>query len=121
MSECKRTNMMAWFKDQVSQCQAREQTLSADHRPDEAVFSRIERNVLDIFRAVLETALQGKDPHQAEVFFLEKLETIPSNWKRALEKAKSHGDPARAHLERIKIETAARIRVAFSNIWRDNP
>ena len=43
-------------------------------------------------------------------FFRRQLTAIPSNWEAALEKAETHGDEAKAHTERIKLDAVRAIR-----------
>ena len=43
-------------------------------------------------------------------FFRRQLAAIPANWEAALEKAKAHGDEARAHTELLKLEAVRAIR-----------
>ena len=43
-------------------------------------------------------------------FFRRQLTAIPANWEAALEKAEAHGDEAKAHTERIKLDAVRAIR-----------
>lgn len=96
-----------YFDANIHMEKASEASLLSDQRQDEAVFARIRGNVYGIFSSVFHTAVtQANDPCR---FFLEKLETIPANWQKALHQADSCGDWKTAHLERIKLETAKKI------------
>ena len=93
-----------WCDEHTHNCMAQKAALQADGRFDEASFMQIRANVFGIFRSVY-TALKG-DTSQ----LLARLTSIPAAWEAALQEAERHGDDARAHIERIKLETAASIR-----------
>ena len=92
--------------------------LEQDNRRDEAAFAKIRLNVYDIFRTVFTVALSsaGEDKSKAADFFLTKLEQIPKNWHTSLELARQHGNDTKAHIEQIKLDTAAEIRSMFASI-----
>lgn len=114
--------MYAYFDRELSHCENRRRALAGDQREDEAVFARVEGNVLDISRTVFKTALElsGEDRQQAERFFLNKLESITGSWRGSLNQAQTHGDAKKAHLEQVKLEAACRVKDAFTAIWRDD-
>ena len=99
-----------WCNDRTADCMAQQRALSADGRGDEARFMQIRANVYGIFPAVYKavkgdlTALQ------------ERLTSIPAAWERNLQLAEAHGDAQTAHIERIKLETAAAIRHYVANL-----
>ena len=43
-------------------------------------------------------------------FFRRQLAAIPANWEAALEKARAHGNEAKAHTELLKLEAVRAIR-----------
>ena len=100
-------SLHAYLTEQATLCKERAAALTADHRADEAVFEKIRANVFEIFTAVLSTARKQPDPMD---FFRRQLASIPANWEAALEKAKAHGDEARAHTELLKLEAVRAIR-----------
>lgn len=88
---------------------AQARALAADCREDEARLEKIRANVYDIFSAVHKLALQ-KPREEREAFFLEKLETIPANWRRAYEAAESHSEAEKRMVEETKLAAADEIR-----------
>ena len=99
-----------WCDDRTRDCMARKATLHTDGREDEAAFMQIRANVYGIFRAVC-AAMKG-DLTQLQ----QKLTSIPAAWEAALSEAEAHGDVQRAHIERIKLETAAAIHHYVTNL-----
>lgn len=98
-----------WCDERTKDCMARKAALSADGRGDEAAFIQIRANVYGIFRTVC-TAVKG-DLTQLQA----RLTSIPAAWEAALHEAEIHGDEAKAHIERIKLETVAAIRHYVAN------
>lgn len=103
-----------WLAEQCAECIRRREALTADLRPDEARFERIRENVYDIFRTVYISAgkVRSTAP-EIHLFFLQKLEEIPSNWAKALDLARHNGDQCRAVIEQLKLDTAAHIRSEY--------
>ena len=99
-----------WCDARTADCMAQQRALSADGRGDEARFMQIRANVYGIFRSVY-TALKGDLPT-----VLERLTSIPDAWEKSLEQAEKHGNAETAHIERIKLETAAAIRHYVNNL-----
>ena len=100
-------SLQKFLNEQAEACKARAAALTADNRQDEAVFEKIRGNVFEIFTAVLNAARKQSDPVD---FFRRQLTAIPANWEAALEKAEAHGDEAKAHTERIKLDAVRAIR-----------
>lgn len=99
-----------WCDVRQRDCMAQRASLQADGRSDEASFMQIRANVYGIFRSVC-TALKGDLPQLQA-----RLTSIPAAWEAALYEANEHGDEQRAHIERIKLETAAAIRHYLNNL-----
>ena len=100
-------SLQTYLTDQAALCKAQAAALTADDRRDEAVFEKIRANVFEIFLSVWNTARKQPEPM---AFFRRQLAAIPANWETALEKAKAHGDEARAHTELLKLEAVRAIR-----------
>ena len=100
---------LTWCEQRINECMEQQRILSADERGDEARFMQIRANVYGIFRTVC-TAVKG-DLTQLQA----RLTSIPAAWEAALHKAEIHGDEAKAHIERIKLETVAAIRHYVAN------
>ena len=95
--------MNRFFDEQIAACAARAQALLADDRADESNFEKIRANVYDIFRR----------------FFLQRAEAVPASWRAALDKANQHGDAERVQIELVKLDTLAKIKDKFSEVWGD--
>ena len=89
--------------ERTQACKARREALMADHRHDEAKFEQIRMNVYGIFSAVCSTLKNQPDA------LAKKLQEIPAAWEESLRLADMHGDAEKAHIERIKLETAREI------------
>ena len=103
-----------WCDERTKDCMARKAALSADGRGDEAAFMQIRANVYGIFRTVY-TAVKG-DLTQLQA----RLTSIPAAWEAALYEAEIHGDEAKAHIERLKLETVAAICHYVTNLQEAN-
>lgn len=95
---------LTWCDQRISECMTQHQSLSCDDRGDEARFMQIRANVYGIFRSAY-SALKGNLPA-----LLERLASIPAAWEESLRVAEMHGDHEKAHIERIKLDTAQAIR-----------
>ena len=100
-------SLQKFLNEQAEACKARAAALTTDNRQDEAVFEKIRSNVFEIFTAVLNAAQKQSNPAD---FFRRQLTAIPANWEAALEKAEAHGDEAKAHTERVKLDAVRAIR-----------
>lgn len=107
MKETTKAALGSWLTDELTRSDVRIQALTADHRGDEAVFEKIRRNVLDIFRTILRTP--GAD-------FAGQLDRIPRSWEAALGKAREYGETEKAHIESIKLEAAEWIRAQYAHL-----
>lgn len=99
-----------WCDARTAQCMAQQKALAADGRGDEARFMQIRANVYGIFRSVC-AAMKG-DMAQVR----EKLHVIPAAWEESLRLAEAHNETEKAHIECIKLETAAAIRHYADNL-----
>jgi len=100
---------LSWCDERIAACQAQCKALRADNRGDEARFEQIRANVCGVYRAVYATLKDKPD------LLGRKLREIPSAWEESLALAQSHGDAEKAHIERIKLDTAKEIMAALSN------
>lgn len=106
-------SLHAFLSTEAAACKARAAALTADDRSDEAVFEKIRANVYEIFASVLTASQKAADP---AAFFRARLADIPASWEASLEKARSHGDEARAHTETVKLEVVQAIRARLEAI-----
>ena len=110
MNEIKQATFLSCLNEKIAACATEAKALELDDRRDEAVFAKIRMNVYDIFRTVFKASVTQND---ADAFFLEKLEQIPENWRTSLSMTLQHGNTEKAHIEQIKLDTAAEIRRLF--------
>lgn len=123
MKESKRDQTHQYFQLAKAACQAQISALQADHRTDEAVFVKIQLNVLNIFHSILSAGENtvGEDDCKLQTFFLERWDHILRSWKNALEKAEQHQNVEAVHIETMKLDMMAQIGAAFKRIWREEP
>ena len=110
--------MNTYFASKLAACAAEAAALEADDRKDEAIFARIRGNVYDIFRTVFSVALNTEA--DAAGMFRKKLDEIPRNWQTARQLAETHGNSGKAHIEDIKLQTAAEIRRVFEAVREES-
>lgn len=101
---------LKWCDERITEHTQLKARLTADGRGDEANFTQIRLNVLNIFRTTY-TALGCRRD-----LLLDRLDSIPAAWAKSLAQAMEHGADERAHVERIKLETAAAIRHFAENM-----
>lgn len=123
MNQEKRSASYAYFDTQIRTCSAEAAMLGADDRADEAVFVKIRLNVYDIFRTVFSVAARNaaEDDDKLTQFFFTKLQEIPRNWHVSHTSAEAHGNSEKAHIERIKLDTAEEIAENLRQIWEVAP
>ncbi len=119
--EEKITAFSEFLDERVAACAQRADALRADGRTDEVTFEKVRGNIYDIFRTVLRVASEqcGTDGDALRRFFAERIEQIPASWRASLEKAESHADTAKAHLEQLKLDAVRDIEAHFARIWED--
>ena len=106
--------MLSWLDQAVADSRSRQQELQQEYRQDEAVFEKVQENVYDLFRTVLNVALrQHGDSAEARAFFALRLEQIPASWPVSLQQALQHGDERKAHIEQLKLQALAAIQAAW--------
>jgi len=118
-NEQKRAAVNAWFDERIADCQKLEKTQRAESRADEAIFTRIENNIYQVFKTVFAAAIKAHGDDDAAIgdFFKQKLITIPATWHETVVKAVQHGDLEAAYVETRKIAAADDIKAAFYRIW----
>jgi hypothetical protein len=91
-----------------------------DERKDEANLIKVRSNILNIFKTVFTGIIKlQKQEEEMKASFLEKLETIPENWRSSYENAKLHQDAVKVLIEDTKLQTTQSIRSKFLEIWED--
>jgi len=112
--------LTAMLASHAAACREKEKALLRDERRDEAVFARIEGNVYDIYRTVCTAGVRtAADPDQAWSLLCRKTEEITAAWEANLERVRTHGDAEKVHIETLKLQTAAAIRVEMDRLGRD--
>jgi len=120
--EDRKNQVLLFFQDRMEGCQAKGAQLNQQERRDEADFQKIRENIYDIFLKMFQFSLQTTgelDAAKVAAVFYQKLDTIPANWKISYQKAKEHGDEAKAYIEEIKLEVVEEIRSGFHRIWEE--
>ena len=103
-----------YLENRAARCKEKSAALQADLRRDEANMEKIRGNVYEVFRTVIDAAEKTQSSEDtARGFFISRLDSIPAAWQSALDKAREHGDDARAAIEMIKLEAVADIRAAL--------
>ena len=123
MNHVKCTQTIRFFEQQIELYQTQIQTLTADHRMDEANFAKVQLNIFSLFHSVFTAASRicGDDDAQLRKFFQEKMQQISQNWSDSLKKAQSYGYTEKAHIEQLKLTAADQICEALYAIWEDRP
>lgn len=108
-----------YFKRKTIQYKEQASFLTSDNRSDEAVFAKVQLNVYDIFNTLFSAALKscGSNDENVREFFLKKTEEIPKNWIVSLQYAEQNGDIKKTYIEKIKLNTAVRIKKDFKELW----
>lgn len=121
MIEQKISKLNRYFEEQIAMCSQRNKELIADDRTDEATFEKVKANVYDIFRTILSVAIKNSkgDSDAVKIFFVEKIEQIPSSWVDSCEKAKQHNDVVKMSVEQIKLDTISEIKEYFEKVWEE--
>lgn len=111
--------LRSWLDERVDERAARERGLRADSRDDEATFARIDGNVYDIVRTVLDVAKRQSpgDGRAAREFFLGRIDRLREEWSAARERAAAHDDAERVHVENVKLGALAEARAAAGELW----
>lgn len=63
----KRAAVDAWFDARITECRQREQQQKQDLRADEAIFTRIENNIYQVFKTVFAAAIKAHGDDDAAV------------------------------------------------------
>lgn len=85
-------------------------------RDDEAKFSRVQINIIEIFEKMYQASAKraGDNLEKAFEFYLGYFEQIPKNWHTNLEECERFGAADEAHIERLKIAEAEAILDLFN-------
>ena len=98
---------LAYIDDRIAEHNKIGEQYKADDRKDEADLEKIKANIYEIFRTLFLNdikQLEGKDLGNNKDIgiyneYLHRFDTIPTNWKVALDKAKEHGDITKQVIE----------------------
>lgn len=93
--------------------------LTNENKVDESNFKKAKLNIYDVFYTMFQLAIKQDSVEKIEEFFIKKIETIPSNWRISLQKAKEFGDMGKVLIEEVKLEAVDEILTGFHKIWRD--
>lgn len=104
-----------YLKCEKENCLQKSDALIKDHRKDEADMLKIRANIFDIITTISKTAL-NRFPQDSISFIKEKINTIPSSWKKSLKLAEKNEDHAKIEIEHIKLQAIEEIDEAFMKI-----
>lgn len=124
MENCLR--FQSYLQDTAKQCDRRILDLNNDFRKDEGDMVKIRKNVLEIFQKMFDIAIKKAENESEanrmetlQACFLDKLHTIPENWKNSLQLAREHDDAKKIMEEEIKLKTVDEIEKVFRQIFEE--
>lgn len=124
MENCLR--FQSYLQDAAKQCDRRILDLNNDFRKDEGDMVKIRRNVLDIFQKMFDIAVKKAENEDEanraaalQACFLDKLHTIPENWKKSLQLAREHDNARKIMEEEVKLNTVDEIEKVFKQIFEE--
>lgn len=108
-----------YLEEEVQKTVEEEKLLIQDEKKDEANLAKIKNNILGIAKTVFAAITKNKSCKEEEIraLFMEKMETIPKNWRSSYENAKIHNDVEKILIEEIKLQTLDMICNKFKEIW----
>lgn len=120
--ENKNTEFLEYLDISIKTSQDMTNELIKDNRKDEADHEKVKTNVYQIFKTVFQviTIQKALGLDEIKKLFLEKLKTIPANWKASLESSKKFQDYEKILIEEIKLQTLEDIQNTFLTIWESN-
>lgn len=116
---------LTYLNDRIEEHKRNSEAYKADDRKDEANLEMIKANICEVFRTLFITdtkQLEQKDLSNYKDInlfadYLLRFDTIPTNWKVSLEKAKVHGDTTKQVIEETKLEVAKELKEQLNIIF----
>lgn len=110
-----------YLSNEVTALKQIQENRKAEQRIDEAKFAQIELNVVDIFEKMFTVSLQKSKTapdwklalNEAYLHFFTK---IPTPWAERLKQCEAHQLDDEAHIERIKLERAEKLKTDFEQL-----
>lgn len=101
----------------MNEVKTAEALLITEEKKDEANMERVRYNIYEVFTTICKAMRKtSKDKESFCQRFLEKFDTIPSNWIDRLELAKKHEDAETILVEEIKLKVASELKNLFVNL-----
>ncbi len=121
MYKNEKTEFLEYLELSLKSSEEEIKELSGEDRNDEANHAKVKANIFQIFKTVFLGVANQKTLAKEEVknLFQAKMESIPANWKKSLEKARTFEDTEKAMIEEIKLQTLEEIRNTFLKIWEE--
>lgn len=121
MYKKEKTEFLEYLELSLKSSEEEIKELSGEDRNDEANHAKVKANIFQIFKTVFLGVANQKALNKEEVknLFQAKMESIPSNWKKSLENARTFDDMEKAMIEEIKLQTLEEIRNTFLRIWKE--
>lgn len=116
---------IAFIDERITEHNRVGEQYKADERKDEADLEKIKANINEVFKTLFLSdikQLEGKNLAGIEDIaiyggFLQRFETIPTNWKVSLDKAIENGDTTKQVIEEHKLEVANELKERFLTMF----
>ena len=105
-----------YIDETVNALQEKERALAQSDRKDEADMVKIQINIYGICKTIYDVVCGTCAPEKVKEVYLQKLEDLPDNWKKSLEKAKAHEDIEKIVVEELKLEALFAVKKRFQEL-----
>ncbi len=105
-----------YIDETVNALQEKERALVQSDRKDEADMVKIQINIYGICKTIYDVVCKTCAPEKVKEVYLKKLEDLPGNWKRSLEKARAHEDIEKIVVEELKLEALFAVKKKFQEL-----
>lgn len=119
MFKDKKVQFLKYLDDTIQAADKEEKELLLDERKDDAQHVKVKTNIYNVFKTTFQAVLKNRTEEEFIALYINKMNTIPANWKTSYENAKAHNDTEKMLIEEIKLQTLDEIRTKFFEIWED--
>lgn len=119
MFKDKKVQFLKYLDDTIQAADKEEKELLLDERKDDAQHVKVKTNIYNVFKTTFQAVLKNRTEEEFIALYINKMNTIPANWKTSYENAKAHNDTEKMLIEEIKLQTLNEIRTKFFEIWED--
>ena len=118
MNTRKQNQFLDYLDASIQFTQDKEKQLILDDRKDDADHLKVKANIFNVFKTIFISVTNIVNlEEEIKLLFMNKLETIPDNWKTSYENAKAYNDVEKILIEEIKLHTVDEIQEKFLKIW----